>query len=175
MGFIDSTIYLFGEPILIQAYVKQIMLAVVFGLIIGAERGWHKKVASYRTFAIIATGSCLYTILSMEGMAGGSNPHDVTRVAAQIVTGIGFVGGGVIFKTGNHVEGITTAALIWLAGAIGMGCGFNHPGIAFAGFMAFLVIEFVAFVVRKLQYWSAVRLRNKKHEAHHAEVVEPSC
>ena len=151
MAFIDSTIQLFGDPILIPAYVKQVFTALLLGMLIGAERNWHRKLAGQRTFAIIAVGSCLYTLLSIYGNSDPTAKFDVTRVAAQIVTGIGFVGGGVIFKTTNHVEGVTTAALIWLAGAIGMACGFNKPSIAFVGFFAFLIIEGVGIITRRIR------------------------
>lgn len=161
MYFIDSTIPVFGETVPCPAYVKQVFTAVLFGILIGAERGWHKKLASYRTFAVISAGSCLYTLLSVSANDDPNLNYDVTRVAAQIVTGIGFVGGGVIFKTANHVEGITTAAMIWLAGAIGMACGFNRMGVALAGFLAFLSIEAVAIIVRRIKILMILRLANK--------------
>ena len=164
MTFVDTTLWLMGEPIIIPAYVKQTALAVFFGFLIGAERGWHKKVASYRTFSIIATGSCLFTILSVTGAPSSASNIDLTRIASQIVTGIGFVGAGVIFKSGSHVEGITTAALIWLAGAIGMACGFNHPALALVGFVAFLAVEFLALIIRRIQVYSPIKIDGKEDE-----------
>ena len=164
MACIDSTIQILGESILIPAYVKQVSLALVLGMLIGAERGWHKKLAGQRTFAVIAVGSCLYTLLSICGNSDPAAKFDVTRIAAQIVTGIGFVGGGVIFKTTNHVEGVTTAALIWLAGAVGMSCGFNKPEFALVGFLAFFIIEGIGFTTRRLRIAFHSRTRSENDE-----------
>lgn len=123
----DSYFELFGLAILFSAQAKQLLLSAAIGFIIGFERALRGKPASMRTFSTICAGSCLFTILSVEAN-GGENalPHDVTRIAAQIVTGVGFLGGGVIFKTTDRIEGVTTGALVWLAAAIGMGCGFDR-------------------------------------------------
>lgn len=127
---LDSTHVILGQEIFIPAQAKQLMLAAFIGFIIGVERAWRGKVASMRTFALLSTGSCLYTILSVDGVfGGGTSHHDITRVAAQIVTGVGFLGGGVIFKTRDRIEGVTTGALIWLTAAIGMACGFNQTAL----------------------------------------------
>ena len=119
-----------GRTFLFPAHGQQLLLSAFLGFVIGIERAWRGKPASMRTFSAICTGSCLFTILSVEA-AGGAKalPHDVTRVAAQIVTGVGFLGGGVIFKTSDRIEGITTGALIWLTSAIGMACGFNQGSL----------------------------------------------
>ena len=126
----DRFLELFGASFLIPAYGQQLFLSAFLGFVIGVDRALRGKPASMRTFSVICVGSCLFTILSVEA-AGGANalPHDITRVAAQIVTGIGFLGGGVIFKTTDRIEGITTGALIWLTSAIGMACGFNQIGL----------------------------------------------
>ncbi len=119
-----------GHTFVFPAHGQQLLLSAFLGFIIGVERAWRGKPASMRTFSAICTGSCLFTILSVEA-AGGARalPHDVTRVAAQIVTGVGFLGGGVIFKTSDRIEGITTGALIWLTSAMGMACGFNQTSL----------------------------------------------
>lgn len=123
----DGSFELFGLIIIFSAQAKQLCLSAVIGFIIGLERAFRGKPASMRTFSTICAGSCLFTILSVEAIAGqNAVPHDVTRIAAQVVTGVGFLGGGVIFKTSDRIEGITTGALVWLAAAIGMACGFDR-------------------------------------------------
>lgn len=137
----DLIFEILGLTIFLSAHAQQLFLSALVGFVIGVERAWRGKPASMRTFSVISTGSCLFTILSIEA-AGGAQalPHDVTRVAAQIVTGIGFLGGGVIFKTSDRIEGITTGALIWLTSAIGMACGFNQ--ISLVGWACFIGIVF---------------------------------
>ena len=125
-GFSDISVTIAGLPFLVPAYAQQFTLSIFFGLVIGLEREARQKSASLRTFSIISGGSCLFTLLSVEtANALVTAPFDFTRVAAQIVSGVGFLGAGVIFKTTDRIEGITTAALIWLAAAFGMACGFN--------------------------------------------------
>lgn len=123
----DTSFEIFGMLIVYTAAAKQLSLSATIGFIIGLERAFRGKPASMRTFSTICAGSCLFTILSVQAN-GGENilPHDITRIAAQIVTGVGFLGGGVIFKTTDRIEGITTGALVWLAAAIGMACGFDQ-------------------------------------------------
>lgn len=123
----DSLIQLFGFNFVFPAQIKQIMLAALIGIILGFERELRGKKASLRTFSYLTVGSCLFTLLSISAVGtNGDSPHDITRIAAQIVSGVGFLGGGVIFKSYNGIEGITTAAMIWFASAMGMACGFNQ-------------------------------------------------
>lgn len=101
----------------------QVSAAFIIGAIIGLEREFRSKPAGFRTMIIICVGSCLYTILSKE--IGGASTD---RIASNIVTGIGFIGAGVIFKEGITVNGLTTAALIWVTAALGMAIGYhNYP------------------------------------------------
>lgn len=101
----------------------QVSVAFVIGAIIGLEREFRSKPAGFRTMILICVGSCLYTILSKE-----SNHVSPDRIASNIVTGIGFIGAGVIFKEGISVNGLTTAALIWVTAALGMAVGYhNYP------------------------------------------------
>lgn len=138
----DTTFSLFGILIFVPAAVKQVALASLFGLLIGVERAWRNKVASLRTFSMISAGSCVYTVMSVQAAFEGSATHyDITRIAAQIVAGVGFLGGGVIFKTSDRIEGITTAAMIWLTAALGMACGFNQIRIACWSFFIFYFLN----------------------------------
>jgi putative Mg2+ transporter-C (MgtC) family protein len=99
---------------------QRLLLAAGLGAAIGFEREYRQKPAGLRTNILIALGSALFTILSLAIGGGGSTPD---RIAAQIVTGIGFLGGGAILRSGNTVHGMTTAATIWVNAAIGMAAG----------------------------------------------------
>jgi putative Mg2+ transporter-C (MgtC) family protein len=98
----------------------KLVIAVIIGGIIGAERERHNKAAGLRTMILICIGAALFTIFSMK-MTGDS--YDPTRIASNIVVGIGFLGAGVILREGGRITGLTTAATIWLTAALGMGIG----------------------------------------------------
>lgn len=100
-------------------FIGKIVLAGVLGGAIGVERDLSGRPAGLRTNIIIGVASCLFTILSIEGFPGANS--DTSRVAAQIVTGVGFLGAGALIHNKDRVLGLTTAADIWLVAAIGMG------------------------------------------------------
>ena len=149
-------IEILGIKFLLPWYVDKIFYSAIIGIVIGLEREFRGKHASLRTFSAICVGSCIFTVLSVEA-AGGANgaPYDMTRIAAQIVSGIGFLGGGVIFKTTDRIEGITTGALIWLTAALGMACGFGQTEIAlwafFIGFFAHVSMHFLYLILDALR------------------------
>lgn len=103
--------------------------AVAFGFGIGLERELTNKYAGLRTHILVCLGSCVFTILSIYAFpmaVDQSHPQaygDPARIAAQILTGIGFIGGGTVLRHGSSVYGLTTAATLWVAAAIGMACG----------------------------------------------------
>ena len=97
----------------------KLLCALVIGAIIGGEREYHDKTAGLRTIILISIGSALFTIFSIH--IGGAD--DPARISAQIVTGVGFLGAGVILHQGRQVKGLTTASTVWLAAALGMGAG----------------------------------------------------
>lgn len=104
------------------------------GGMVGLEREYAHKPAGLRTNIMICVGSCLFTLASIYSWRylSQSNPTvDPSRIAAQIVTGVGFIGAGVILKTGMHIIGITTASTIWLVAAIGMMVGLGFPLLGF--------------------------------------------
>jgi len=103
---------------LTQTEVNKFLLATLLCGIIGAEREYRSKSAGLKTMIMIGLGSTLFTILSIKI---GLSSHD--RIASNIVTGIGFLGAGVIFKEENRVKGLTTACVIWIVAAIGMAVG----------------------------------------------------
>ncbi|NMB62766.1 MAG: MgtC/SapB family protein [Chloroflexi bacterium] len=98
-------------------------VSLLLGGIIGAERERYKKDAGLRTTILISMGSTLFTILSTRVGLGVSGTLDITRIAASIVSGVGFLGAGVILQEHGRVKGLTTAATIWISAAIGMACG----------------------------------------------------
>jgi len=106
------------DPILTENLVK-LGMAVLVGGIIGAEREFQDKAAGFRTIILITVGSTLFTIFSISMDPGFTR----TRVAANIVTGIGFLGAGAIIRDGGRIAGLTTAATIWLSAALGLGIG----------------------------------------------------
>ncbi len=109
-------------------------VSAVCGAMIGLEREHAEKPAGLRTNMMICLGSTLFTLASVyswQYIAGSSPTIDPGRIAAQIVTGVGFIGAGVIMKTGLHIVGITTASTIWLVAAIGMVIGLGLPLFGF--------------------------------------------
>ncbi len=110
-------------------YFISISIAAVVGGLIGIEREYRDKTAGFRTMILISVGSALFTILS-DVM--GAPDHESTRIAASIITGVGFLGAGVILKDGSAVRGLTTAASIWLVASLGMGAGIQQYEIVFA-------------------------------------------
>ncbi|MCX8024341.1 MAG: MgtC/SapB family protein [Thermanaerothrix sp.] len=111
----DSTASLTG---LFYSSVLPIIAAMLAGGLIGLEREYRDKSAGFRTFIFIAAGSALFTLLSRY--IGGA---DISRIAANIVTGIGFLGAGAILREGPRIAGLTTAAIIWLTAGVGMAMG----------------------------------------------------
>ena len=117
----------------------RLVVAAAAGMAIGIERERREQAAGLRTHMLVAVGACLFTIVSAYGFegvdAGGLVATDPSRVAAQIVTGIGFLGAGAILREGLSVRGLTTAASLWVVAAIGMAVGlgmFFATGIAAA-------------------------------------------
>ena len=109
-----------------EAFLR-LALAAVLGGVIGLEREYHRKPAGLRTNMLIALGSALFSMLSVELGAGAGSPD---RIAAQVVTGIGFLGAGAILRSGGNVHGLTTAATIWVNAAVGMAAGLGSYTVA---------------------------------------------
>src|SRR5215203_338064 len=99
-----------------ETLLFRFFLVIIVGGLIGAEREYRSKSAGFRTMILICLGSFLFTTFSIH-ISGGTND----RIASNIVTGIGFLGAGVIFKSDNQIKGLTTAATIWATAALGMG------------------------------------------------------
>jgi putative Mg2+ transporter-C (MgtC) family protein len=101
--------------------IQRLLLAAVLGAAVGLERELRQKSAGLRTNTLIAVGSALFTLMSIE-LAEGTTA-DGTRIAAQIVSGVGFLGAGAIMRTGSGIQGLTTAATVWVNAAIGLAAG----------------------------------------------------
>ena len=117
--------------------LTKLAVALLIGSLLGLEREYHNKPAGFRTIALICVGAAMFTLLSIN-LGGLSNSSD--RIASNIITGIGFIGAGVIFKIGNNVSGLTTAATIWIASALGMATGAGHFTLAWTGLAMVLLI-----------------------------------
>lgn len=116
-----------------------LLLAAIFGSLIGYERERAGKPAGVRTHGMVALGAALFTVVSTNGFAGG----DPARVAAQVVTGIGFLGAGAILHMRGSVHGLTTAASLWVTAAIGVSVGVGMFLMSFeTAVLVFLLLRF---------------------------------
>jgi putative Mg2+ transporter-C (MgtC) family protein len=104
----------------------RLFVAAALGAAIGLEREWRERQAGLRTHLLVCVGSALFTLVSAYGFSEWGARVDPTRIAAQIVTGIGFLGAGAIIRQGLSVRGLTTAATLWLVAAIGMAVGAGY-------------------------------------------------
>lgn len=119
------------------------LLALAAGIILGLERELKDKAAGLKTITVITLGAALFSLLSLKiGLPEGES----TRIASYVVSGIGFLGAGVIFKNNLNVEGLTTASIIWVAAAIGMSIGFGEIALA----AVFLVLTLMAIYLAPL-------------------------
>nr|WP_246310672.1 MgtC/SapB family protein [Nesterenkonia sandarakina] len=129
-------------------------MAFVFSAAIGIERDIRQKSAGARTHILVGMGSALFTLVSAYGFShliGGDVVLDPSRIAAQIVSGIGFIGAGVIFVRQNAVSGLTTAASIWVTAAVGMACGAGMPLLAGLTVVFYMLsVTLVTTLVRRL-------------------------
>lgn len=133
-------------------------LASAFGLsaLIGLEREVRQKSAGLRTYTLVGIASALFLLVSKYGFSDVLSPGlvalDPSRVAAQIVTGIGFLGGGVIFVRSDVVKGLTTAATIWLTAAVGMACGAGLILLAVETTVAYFIVALLfPFILQVLR------------------------
>jgi putative Mg2+ transporter-C (MgtC) family protein len=136
--------------------VIKVVLAGLLGGLFGLERDYHGHDAGLRTNMMIAIASCLFTLLGIQAfpiIPGAGATRDTARVAAQIVVGVGFLGGGVMLQTKNKVRGLTTAATIWLVAAVGMAIGVGFYFLAiFTSSLALAVLIFLAPISRYLEH-----------------------
>jgi putative Mg2+ transporter-C (MgtC) family protein len=120
-----------------SSFVINIIAAVLMGMAIGLERQWRQHTAGLRTITLVALGAALFVSLSIL-MNDTNSP---TRVASYVVSGLGFLGGGVILRDGLNVKGLNTAASLWCSGAVGTLCGSDFVGHALVGTVAVLAVH----------------------------------
>jgi putative Mg2+ transporter-C (MgtC) family protein len=123
----------FAEPL------ARLGLAALLGALLGLEREWHNRSAGLRTNTLIALGSAVFTLMSIM-MVARDGQGDATRIPAQIVTGIGFLGGGAILRTRGGIQGLTTAATIWVNAAVGVAAGAGLYALAISATLTALVV-----------------------------------
>lgn len=139
----------------------RIIIAATLGAIIGIEREYRDKSAGFRTMILISVGSALFTLLSIN-LAAETFTNDPSRIISYIVSGIGFLGAGVIIKDGTSIKGITTASTIWLAAGVGMGAGMGYYEVSVVAAGAGL---FALIVLPPIERWIDLR-----HEHRHYEI-----
>lgn len=143
----------------IFGFALKTSIAVLAGLLIGLERELRGKHAGLKTHALVALGSVIFIMLSLE--FEGEKYTDVTRVLSQVIIGIGFIGGGTIMKKGTDVEGLTTAATIWCSAGLGCLAGFGYyKEVA----IVTGIILFVNFFFSKLERKLIERAKKKEKE-----------
>lgn len=144
MGGTTSSV--FGNPGQGWLQLSELGIAFFLSALIGLEREYRQKSAGLRTYTVVGLGAALIMLVSKYGFSdvllSGRVVLDPSRVAAQIVTGIGFIGGGVIFMRSDLVRGLTTAAIVWLTAGVGMACGAGLPILAIAVTGAHFVVVF---------------------------------
>jgi len=127
--------------------LEELALAFILSALVGLEREIRQKSAGLRTYTLVGVSAALFMLISKYGfldvLVDNRVVVDPSRVAAQIVSGIGFIGGGVIFMRRNVVRGLTTAASVWLTAALGMACGAGLPVLAVATTIGHFIIMFL--------------------------------
>ncbi|MCD6275054.1 MAG: MgtC/SapB family protein [Candidatus Aenigmarchaeota archaeon] len=123
--------------------IIQLILAIILGGLIGVEREKSNKPAGIRTHMLVALGACLFTISSIN------LGTDTGRIAAGIVTGIGFIGAGTIISSGKNIRGITTAASLWTTSAVGLLIGMEEYFLAISATFFVLIILLLDFLIKK--------------------------
>lgn len=126
----------------------RLLVACVLGGLIGLERENWDRPAGFRTHILVCTGSALVMVVSMYGFAGFPEPKDPARLAAQVVSGIGFLGAGTILHEGLTVKGLTTAASLWMVAAVGLAVG---AGMYLTAIMAGLIMVITLSVFAKVE------------------------
>ena len=129
-------------------YLLSILLSVVLGFFIGLERKTRAKEAGVRTHTIVCFGACLLMVISKYGFTDTN--ADVSRIASQIVSGIGFIGAGIIVYRQNAVHGLTTAAGVWATAGIGMACGAELFFVAVGGTIIMICVQWILHINCKL-------------------------
>ena len=135
-------------------FFTRLVIALFAGLVIGFERQWHHKETGLKTNMLVATGAATFVLLSIK-VAGTAPNIDVTRITAQVVMGVGFLGAGVIFREGSNVHGLNSAATIWCSAAIGC---IAASGYFIEALICTSLVTIVNTVLEPIDRW----MRNRK-------------
>lgn len=153
----------------------ELSLALLLGMLIGVERSIAHKEAGMRTFGLVALGACFFTLMPrLVGVDGGVDGtiFDPFRIAAAIITGIGFLGGGLIIYDGE-LKGLTTAAGLWVSAGVGMAVGFGlYTAAVFTTFLMLIAFTAMWYVERYIEGHITLRPLRKETEVVEEEVVE---
>jgi len=128
----------FADSVL-AAELLPLLVAIVCGAVLGAERQWRQRQAGLRTVALVTLGAAVFTLVSARGFDGSAS--DTSRVAAQIVSGVGFLGAGVILRRGEMLQGLNTAATLWTATGVGMAAACRLYVLAIVTTVAVLALQ----------------------------------
>ena len=166
---IDNLMHIFNLE-----YFVRLLFAVIFGFCIGLERELTNKYAGLRTHILVCLGACVFTLISIYGFPtfaesdnviidNSTGIRDTGRVAAQIVSGIGFIGAGAVLRNGPMIIGLTTAATLWISAAIGMTCGVGLYDLAtIATIASVAVLTVIRIFERRILPASIKRFRRFK-------------
>lgn len=138
-------------------FTLRLLTALFAGLLIGFERQWHHKSAGLRTNTLVSVGAAIFVLLSFNIIDKGNG--DITRIIGQVITGIGFLCAGIIFKEGINVHGLTTAVTVWCCSAVGC---LAAAGFFVETFIATFLIIFVNLLLKPLDEWLTTRKLNGK-------------
>ncbi len=139
------------------SFIKLVM-AILFSLVLALEREWHSHPGGVTTHILVSMGSCVFTMLSVEFQKNDEENGDVARVAAQIVSGMGFLGSATVYKSNNFIKGINSAASLWLSAGVGMSAGVEEYEIGLVASIATAILLIFNNRYRKRLY------RKKKKE-----------
>ncbi|MBR3496776.1 MAG: MgtC/SapB family protein [Prevotella sp.] len=140
-----------------EEFIIRLLIATALGAVIGLDREYRTKAAGFRTHVLVALGSALFMIISVHGFDDLPKDQmtlrmDPARIAAQVVTGIGFIGAGTIIFQKNVVKGLTTAAGLWVTAAVGMACGVGMYVLAMVSTLLVLIcFEAFNFFLHKIR------------------------
>jgi len=138
-----------------EVFINRLLCALLGGILIGAERQLRKRNAGLAVNALVSVGACLFILLSESVIAnaiqsGGPVNNDNLRVLSQVVTGVGFLGAGVIMKDGFTIHGLNSAATVWCSAAVGCLCGY---GMWVQSGIAVIVILFINWIVKNIEIY----------------------
>ncbi len=141
--------------------IERLLISAVMGGLIGVERQMHEKPAGLRTHVLVCMGATLFTLLSLSFSNSDGSAVDVSRVAAGVVTGIGFLAAGSIFREKERVRGLTTAADLWVIAAIGLSIGLGYYSVAVVATIITLIILMIGRVFDNYLDRKAMTLEQK--------------